>query len=125
DGAAYAVGGEVPHATVGGGHGETARRQVVAALVGGLQTAADLGGVRVGRTRVFAQDGAEAAFGQAEAVVRGRVEVADALLPGGGHGLLRLLFAHLGVEVADDGTAEGEWADLDGAAAQPVRRHWP
>src|SRR5205823_4586408 len=112
--AAYAVGAEVPHAAVGGGHGE-AVREVVAALAGGLQDAADLGGDRVGGTGVFAKDGADSAFGQAEAVVRGGVEVADALLPGRGHRLAGLFLADLGVEVADGGPAEGEGADLDGA----------
>ena len=75
--AAYAVGAEVPDAAVGGGDGE-AVGQVVAAGLGGFEAAAHLGGDGVRRARPVAQRGAETAFGQADAVVRGGVEVADA-----------------------------------------------
>lgn len=67
-GAADAVGAEVPDAAVGGGHGE-AVGEVVAARVGRLEKPAGLGGHRVRVAGQLPQDGAQPAFGEAEAVV--------------------------------------------------------
>lgn len=120
-GAPDAVGGEVPDAAVGGGDGE-AVSEVVAGVVAvdGFEAAADLGGEGVLGARAGAQGLAEAAFGEAEAVVRGGVEVPHALPPGGGDGLVRLCVVERGVEVADAAGAEAEGGDRHAPAVERV-----
>lgn len=117
----YAVGAEVPYAAVRGGHRE-AVGQVVAARVHGLQEAAHLRRDGVLGAGPVAQGRAQAPFGEAETVVRGGVEVADAARPGGVDRVVRLLVGDLGVQVADAGGAEGQRADGDAVGAEGVHR---
>jgi len=123
DAAAHPVGAEVPDPAVVCRHRE-AVGQIVAGGVGyGLQQASDLGRQRVGVARPLPQRGADPAFGQAEAVVRGGVEVPDARVPGGQQRGLRLGRIDLGVEVAERGGAEGQVGDLDRSVPQGGRPH--
>ncbi len=77
---------------------------------------ADLGGQHVVVARAAGEGGAEAAFGQAEAVVRGGVEVADAAGPRGVHDRPRVLAGHGPEEVAQLGAAEAERGEVHGSS---------
>lgn len=117
---AYAVRAEVPDPLVGGGDGEAVGQVVAGGLRPGTEQSADLGGQDVLVPGQTAQSGAEAPFGQAEAVVRGGVEVPYAGFPGGQDGPFGLGVADRGEEVPDPGGAEGEFADAQCAAAEWV-----
>src|SRR4051794_2018827 len=68
---------------------------------------------------------AEPPLRQAEPVVRCRVEVPDAGLPGRVDGRLRVLVADRDVEIADRRAAEAEFGYLDAGAADPPAVHAP
>lgn len=106
------------------GDREAAVGQVVAVTgASGLQETADLGGDRVLLAGHAAQHGAEPAFGQAEAVVRGGVEVPDTALPGGDDGFLGLGVGDRGEQIADHRRAEGEFTDPHRPGPEHVLAH--
>jgi hypothetical protein len=125
--AVYAVGAEIPLAVVGGGQGGEAvcgvgaegGLHVVDGVVG-YEQAADLGAEGELLAGSGLQHGAEAAFRQAQAVVRGRVEAADALFPGRLDGGAGVLLGDGAVEPGEWRAAEREFCDGDAAAPEAV-----
>jgi len=108
DRAARAVGRVIDDAPEGQGgdegSGDLARRV-------GHQQAADLGRERVVLARTTAQRLSEPVFGEAGAIVRRGVEVADAGVPCGVHGRQCCFFAGGVIHVAQPGAAEAQVRD--------------
>ncbi len=125
DRAAHAQGAEVPDPAVGGGHGETLGKVVAVQLPGRAQQPADLGGEDVLVPGAAAQGLSEPSLGQAQTVMRSRVEIPDTRLPRSGNRGLGIGIGHRREQVADPRRTEGEFADLHLAASQgpAVRAH--
>lgn len=124
-GPAHPVGAEVPPPAVRHRDGEPV---VQPSLLGiparqRVEDPPDLGGEGVRGAGPGAQRGAESALREAETVVRGGVEVADALLPSGVHGEGRLLGVDGSEEVADGRGPERELGDLDSGTSQCAAPH--
>ncbi len=127
-----AVGAEVEPPDVAGGHGEALGVAVgradgasgvgMARRAAGLEQAADLGGDDVVIARAVPQRVAEAALGQAEAVVRRGVEGPDPAVPGRVDGGPGVVVAHLGEQVPDRRAAEGQLGDVDRRPAEAAQR---
>lgn len=115
DGAQDAVTAEVPLAAQVVTDDETLGVDALRVLVGD-EEAAGLGGDDVLVAGAVAQGGAQPVFGQAQAVVRRGVVIADARVPGGVQGGGGVLGGGGAVEVADDGGAEAELGELHGGA---------
>ena len=114
-----------PHAVAGEVPDPLGRRAVGEPLgVGGLARGQradqppDLGGDDEAVPRQPGQQPAEAALGQPEPVVGGRVHVGEAGLQGRADGGRGVLLGNRGEQVAERGGAEGQGADPEPAAAE-------
>ena len=79
----------------------------------GSQQAAGLRGNRVLVPRLGCQEGSQPTLGQTQTVMRGRIEIADARIPGRVEDRAGLLIRHGAIEVAYVGGTVGQGSELD------------
>ena len=110
-----AVAAEVPDATGIGRHLEALPIRLTGRLGARHQNSSDLGRDDVLVARALTQLFAHAPLGETDAVVRRRVEIADAGIPRAVDGLLRLLGRGDAIEVSQLGGSEAELSELEPA----------
>lgn len=117
----HPVAAEIPDRNRIGGHHEVGVTQV-GGLRARLKQSSDLGGQHELLARTLRECSAEAPFGEASAVIRCGVEVANPGLPGGFDGGIARLIRGLAIEVAELRCAKAELGEVQGGG-QRSRRH--